>query len=397
MKKLVARCFAATTMGLVGQAASAQEINSTYADVTGSLGYSTQPFFQSNKGGSPFASLSATLMHRRFSERTSTELSGYLEGSEYFHYGLKGLASVRGRTTHAVNERLSVLASGALTADYNGQLANRFLNVTQPGETDTGPVTSGIAPDSYMYAGRQYRADGEVGLTWHTSERSQFSLSTGASREILSQNGLRDHTSENVSLGYLRSISERTNVGAHLDITGTQYDGSDDAAIIINPAATIKSHLSPEWTVTGSAGASFSRVRHLGRTAQSTEPSFRGSLCHESMRENLCLLAAHFTHGSAVAELITESTVGIDWIRKLDAIQTLQLSAEYLRFSNARATTGPITDTQYRVAAIYSRLINERASFGVEASAHGYAAGSPGRRSDVSASVFLRYRWGSLR
>lgn len=393
----LARVLAATTVGLTGQAAAAQELKSTYADVTANIGYSSDPFLETSGGsGSPFVTLSARLTHRWFSERTSTEITGYWEGSEYFHYRLRNLLSLHAQTKHSINERLDLSASGGLTADYSGELANRFLSLPQPGEPVGPPVIGGPPADTYLYGGHQYRADGNVGLSWHSSERSQIFAVLGASRVKLSQAGLRDHTIESLSAGYLRSISQETDVAAHLTATATQFDGSDDAAIIINPAATIRSHLSQEWTIAGSAGLSFSRVRHSGVDLHSTEPSFSASLCHDSLSEHLCVSAAHYTHSSAVAELITATTAGIDWVKKLDARQTVQLSAGYMHFNHPLGQITSFRSSQYRGAASYSRLLSDRLSVGAEATARGYAGGGPGHGTDVSGSLFLRYRWGKL-
>ena len=400
MRKLIlSRCLAATMLSLLGQAAAADEVKSTYIDLTGSAGYSSNPFPGQNGGnGSPFASLSARLSHRWSSERTSTQIAGYWEGSDYVNDRLRNLLSFRGQTRHAVNERLDLSAAAGLIADFSGQLANRFLDFVPPGQPDAQPPVPGSPTDLYMYGGRELRGDGNLGLAWQASERSQLMAGVGVSRAVFSQSGLRDHTIENASIGYQRSVSQRTDAGFHMVVSRTEYDDSNDSTLIVGPAVTLRSHLSQDWTIAGSVGASFSKVRRVGRDSNSISPSFSASLCHEDSAARLCATAAHHTQSSAVAELITATTAGLEWTRMLDAKQTIELSAEYMHYDHPQAQITPIQSDQYRAAVTYSRLLSNRLSMGAEASARdggrGAVVGQATRGSDVSVSLFLRYRWG---
>lgn len=411
-KRILSRCLAATTAGLLGQpavaaqtdaplgqAAAGPETNSTYADLTLSGGYSSDPSFQSGGGGkgSAFVSLSALLSHRWSSERTSTALTGFWEGSDYFNYRVRNLLSLHGRTAHAVSERLNISASAGIMADFSGQLSNRFLDVAQPGQPDTGPPLPGPPGDMFLYGGREYRGELNLGLAWQASERSEILANVGVSRSTFSESGLLDHTTETASIEYLRSLSERTDVGLDLTSTATQFSGSSDATLILGPAVTIRSHLSENWTLGGSAGLTFSRVRHNGGDSNSTEPSLSASLCHNDVTSHLCARAAHYTHSSAVAELITATTVGLDWVKELDAKQTIQLSAAYMHYSHPQVQTTSFQSSQFRAAASYSRLVSDRLSIGAGAAASRLAGGTgPGQHgTDISASVFLSYRWGN--
>jgi len=395
---VLSRCVAAATLGLAGQAAAAEEVNSTSVDLTAGAGYSTNPFVGGKGGsGSAFARLAAMLSHHWSSERTSTAVTAYWEGSEYFNYRMTNLLAISGQTAHAVNERLDLTAAGRLAADFSGELANRFLDVVPPGQPDTGPALPGVPEDAYLYGGRQYRANGEVGLSWRASERSRIVGSVGASRAVFSQSGLADHTTEDASIGYQRSLSEQTDVGLRLTATGTQFGGSGNSTFIMGPAATIHTHISQEWTLAGSVGVTFSKVRHGVHDSHSADPSLSASLCHDNVTLRLCANVGHYTHSSAVAQLITATTAGLDLVKLLDNKQTIEVSAAYMRYSNAQGQIASIRPDQYRAAASYSRLLNDRLSVGASASARGFggAASSGSRESDLSGTVFLRYRWGN--
>jgi hypothetical protein len=69
-----------------------------------------------------------------------------------------------------------------------------------------------------------------------------------------------------------------------------------------------------------------------------------------------------------------------------------------MHYDHPQAQITPIQSDQYRAAVTYSRLLSNRLSMGAEASARdggrGAVVGQATRGSDVSVSLFLRYRWG---
>jgi hypothetical protein len=399
-KSALTRCVAATAVGLIGQAAAADETKSTYVDVSAGAGYSSDPSLQSGSSrgsGSAFASLSGRLSHRWSSERTSTVIAGYWEGSEYFNYGLKNLLSLTVDTRHAINERLDVTGSAGASADFAGQLSSRFVDVAEPGPPLTGPVVTGPAPDVLFYSGSQYRADGTGGLTWQATPESQIFGTIGVGRVHFTQSGLLDHTSEYLSAGYLRSLSERTEAGIHIIASATQFDGSNDVSVIVTPAATLRTHIAQDWTLSGSAGMTFSKVRHAQVDRSSTAPSFSASLCHDTPAGRLCGTASHSVQSSGVAELISVTMAQLEWLENIDEKQTVQISAGYAHYANAQAlAVSTVQPNQYHIAATYNRRLSDRFSIGGEAAARGLSGGGRRSQSEISASVFVRYRWGNI-
>lgn len=397
MRSAISRCFAVTAgIGLLSSSAAAQDTRLTYAELSAALGYSTNPFLRStNGGGAGFARLSARGVHQWSSETTSTQLIGYWEGSAYTNgYSLSNLVSARAQTTHAVNERLDLTGSAGFSVDFAGELSNRFIYSPEPGQPLTLPVTAN--PDLFIYNGRQYREDASLGATWKASERSSITGNVGVSHVAFSDSNLRGYTIEFASGKYDHLISERTTAGFELAASRTEFSHSDDVTTIINPAATLSTRLSEDWTVSGAAGVTFATLGHGSQTSHSTDPSFSGTLCHQTANQTLCATASRSASSSAVAELVNSTAVALEWVDRLDSRQTVRLSAGYIHFDRAKVAQQLFTDTEYHAAAGYSRLVSERCSVGANLGLRGLNEPGAGHHTDVSASVFIRYRLGDL-
>ena len=397
MRSAISRCAALTAgISLVGSGASAEDTRLTYLEVSAAAGYSTSPFLTSDGGGAGFGNASIRAVHQSSNDRTSTELIGYLEGSAYTSgYSPSTIASARAQVTHSVSERLSISGSASFSADFAGQLSNRFVYAPAPG----APITQPVAienPDLYIYNGRQYRFDGNVGATWQASERSRITANAGADHVAFSRSGLNDYTLEFASLGYDRLLSRRTTVGLELTGSRTEFSRSDDVTTIINPAATLSTRLSEDWTLSGSAGVMFSSLNHASQTIKSTDPSFSATLCKQAKNESLCATATRAASSSAAAELVNSSSVEVEWLDRLDRNQTVQLSAGYIRFDNTRIAQAALADEEYHAAGSYSRLLNQRCSVGANVGIRGFSEPGTAHRTDLSASVFVRYRLGDL-
>ena len=111
--------------------ASAVRRNATYLDLTGSLGYSTNPLLRTvNSDGSLYGRASARGVHMWNGELSSTSLSAFVEGTTYFNdYGVKSIFSVSGDHQRQVSERVGLFGSAGASGDLAGQLSNRFLYV----------------------------------------------------------------------------------------------------------------------------------------------------------------------------------------------------------------------------------------------------------------------------
>jgi hypothetical protein len=333
-------------------------------------------------------------------ELSSSSISGFVEGTSYFNnYGLKSIFSVNANTTRQVSETVRLHASGGVSGDLSGQLSNRFLYVPPLPEVPdpTLPFPPTVEdPDLFSFSGRTYRIYGQAGASIRTGTRSNVGISGGASRAIFTGSTLDDYTTFFVNGSYGLALSERTTVGARLGVTRTQYDNSDDHSTIINPAATVRTQLRENLSASLALGVTFASVDRGLNEVHSTNLSVNGSLCKTTESERLCGRVSRYAQTSASTALVTTNSVGVDWFKKLDEAQTLQLSASVVHYVSEDALADERKSNYLRLAASYSRRINERLSGGVDLGARKLRREGVDPDTDISGTVFVRYRIGDL-
>jgi hypothetical protein len=372
-----------------------------YLDLTASLGYSSNPLLRTNGSeGSFLGRASARGVHAWSGELSSSSISGFIEGTSYFNdYGLKSIFSVNANTTRQVSETVRLHASGGVSGDLSGQLSNRFLYVPPLPEVPdpTLPFPPTVEdPDLFSFSGRTYRIYGQAGASIRTGTRSNVGISGGASRAIFTGSTLDDYTTFFVNGSYGLALSERTTVGARLGVTRTQYDNSDDHSTIINPAATVRTQLRENLSASLALGVTFASVDRGLNEVHSTNLSVNGSLCKTTESERLCGRVSRYAQTSASTALVTTNSVGVDWFKKLDEAQTLQLSASVVHYVSEDALADERKSNYLRLAASYSRRINERLSGGVDLGARKLRREGVDPDTDISGTVFVRYRIGDL-
>jgi len=374
----------------------------TYVDLTGSVGYSSNPLLRVvDSQSSIFGRASARGVHAWNSEISSTSLSAFVEGTSYFNdYGFKSIFSLSGDTQRQVSQRVRVFGSAGVSGDLAGQLSNRFLYVPPlPEVPDAGepPPVTVEDPDLFSFSGRQYRIYGQAGASIRTSARSNLSLSGGAQRIIYTSDFFDDYTTIFGNGSYDYSLSERTTVGANVAVRRTDYDNSSDGTTIINPGLTIRTRLSEDWDVSAGIGASFADVKRGGDSNSSTNLSFNGSACRTTEFDRFCGRVARYSNSTSRSALVTATSVGLDWFRKLDEDQTLQVSASFIRYVSDEDLVDKTRTHHFRLAGSYSRRISGRMSAGADVGVRALRRDDgPDPDSDVSGSLFVRYRLGDL-
>ena len=224
-----------------------------------------------------------------------------------------------------------------------------------------------------------------------------MSISGGVQRLLYTQDLLNDYTTFFGHMSYNRALSERTTIGLALSANQTEYDNSDDHSTIINPAFTVRTKLSEYWDASASVGVSFASIDRGAVDNKSTDLSLRGSLCNTTETERLCGRVARYTQNSASNALVTTTSLGVDWYKKLDESQTIQLSASIVRYIRDSIVDDNEHSHHFRAAASYSRRLNPRLSAGVDLGYRSLALeDSPDPDADITGSVFLRYRLGDL-
>lgn len=381
--------------------ASAVRRNSTYVDLTGSLGYSTNPMLRTvDSQSSIFGRASARGVHVWNGELSSTSLSGFVEGTTYFNdYGVKSIFSLSGDTQRQVSETVSLFGSIGASGDLAGQLSNRFLYVPPlpevPVEGEPPPVTVDD-PDIFSFSGRQYRLYAQGGAAIRTGPRGNLSFSGGAQRIFYTDEFFDDYTTIFANGAYNHSLSDRTTVGFNVGARRTDYDNSSDNSTIINPGISIRTRLSEHWDASAGVGVSFSDVERTGNSSNSTSLSFNGSLCNTTEKDRFCGRVSRYANSTSRSALVTTTSVGVDWFRKLDAAQTIQLSASVARYVADDELDENFKTNHFRLAGSYSRRVSGRLSAGADVGLRSLRRDGPDPDTDVSGSLFVRYRLGDL-
>ena len=381
--------------------ASAVRRNSTYVDLTGSLGYSTNPMLRTvDSQSSIFGRASARGVHVWNGELSSTSLSGFVEGTTYFNdYGVKSIFSLSGDTQRQVSETVSLFGSIGASGDLAGQLSNRFLYVPPlpevPVEGEPPPVTVDD-PDIFSFSGRQYRLYAQGGAAIRTGPRGNLSISGGAQRIFYTDEFFDDYTTIFANGAYNHSLSDRTTVGFNLGARRTDYDNSSDNSTIINPGISIRTRLSEHWDASAGVGVSFSDVERTGNSSNSTSLSFNGSICNTTENDRFCGRVTRYANSTSRSALVTTTSVGVDWFRKLDAAQTIQLSASVVRYVADDELDENFKTNHFRLAGSYSRRVSGRLSAGADVGLRSLRRDGPDPDTDVSGSLFVRYRLGDL-
>lgn len=374
----------------------------SFLDLTASVGYGTNPFLSfGDSTGSAYGRAGARGVHTWVTERTSASVSGFAEGSTYFNdYGFKSIFSLTGDVQHQASEKVTVFGSAGVSGDLSGQLSNRFLYVPPgpqvPDPTVPLPPTSIQDPNLFSFAGRQYRIYGQAGAAIRTSERSSISISGGASRVFFTSDLLNDYTTVFANGAYNHTLSPRTTIGVNVRGERTEYSKSSDNSTIINPSFTINTRLSQYWDVSGAVGVVVSSFDRSGDSSRSTGLSLDGSLCHTSETERLCLRVNRNAQSLSRGTLVNTTSATVDWFKKLDEKQTLQLSVGATRYATKNELIDNFNSNYLRASVSYSRVINGRISGGADLSARLLRSEGPDPDTDINGSLFLRYRLGDL-
>jgi len=383
---------------------------STYVDLEGGAGYSTNPLMRFGSGNdAAYGRISAHAVHTRITERTTTVLSGFAQGLFYTrHYGAEQSFDLNARHDAAVNESLRIFIDGDASYDKGGQLDTQILAIPGipllPGTT-IPPTLLAPGSDFLTVTGKSYRLRADAGGTLALGPRDSLAFTSGIEHDVFKAGSFDTrYTSVPLSLGYNRELSPRTTVGARIvaqltHYTGNLNTGSADTRVI-TPEATAQIHLSEHLTFTGDLGGSFASVDDGVRTRHSTGLAGDANLCSISERSTLCARASVQEQAATSVGPARSISMGVDYSRRLTEADTLQLSVDADRYSSPLILVSSEAfnrATYLRAVVNYSRKMHDRWFAGVNLSARKVTQNGPDPDADLGASIFIRYRFGDVR
>lgn len=387
-----------------GSSAASRPGATTYVDLEAGAGYSTNPFLTfGSDTGAGFGRLSVNAVHARVSERTSTALSAFGQSSFYTRrYGSRQSFNLSGRHSARVNERLTVYGNANWALDRGGQLDTRIVGPVivplPPGSVQPPVLVPGV--DVLSVSGRQYRAIANVGGSLALSPRDSVNASAGV-QHVISKNGPFEtrYTAIPVSVGYGRRVSARTTVGGRISAQRTDYNGPGSIRVI-SPQVTLQTALSERMTFNGSIGVSFASIDNGLQTRRSTGLAGDASLCSAGERTQFCGRAAVSQSTPTAAGAARSVSIGMQYSRRLDADQRIQLSLNADRYSTPTLLTTTVSfsrATYVRGAAEYTRRFGDRWFGGLNVAGRKLTQAGPEPKADFMGALFIRYRLGDVR
>ena len=408
---LIVAAFAAQAAGQGGSTpstdASAPKINSgetTYLDVEGGVGYSSNPQLSViNDEGSAFGRVSVHGVHSRVSARTSTLLSAFAEDVSYTnHHGSQQSVSLYGHHDAAVSEHVRLFGDVRAAYQESGQLDTRVLGLPVvpppiPGGTVIPPIFIPPSGDFLSVTGKEYSVAGNAGGTFGLSPRDSLTVSSGIEHVVFHSAATRTaFTRVPVALSYDRQLSPRATVGARVTGEDTEYDGPASFRVI-TPQLTGRVQLAERISLDGAIGVSFARVDDGLTVRHSTGVSANADLCGQGESSYFCGYVSLDQQAATTAGPARSFGGGINYSQRLDANQSIDFSLGATHYSTPRSVVTGLTFSNasyYHVAAAYTRRLGSRIFGGVNLAARKLTQNGPDPKTDLNGSLFIRYRFG---
>ena len=162
------------------------------------------------------------------------------------------------------------------------------------------------------------------------------------------------------------------------------------------PQVTISALLAENWSANAAVGVSYRNRDFAGDSNSSVGLAVDGSVCRALEMSRLCARVSRSSQNSVSADLLTNTSAGLDYSLTLDQNSSIQLSGNYIHYDGRRILNRSVSSNYFVTSAAYNRRINDRLSGGVNGSFRKLSQFGPDPDSDASASVFLRYRFGDL-
>ena len=376
----------------------------SHVDLTGTAGYSQNPFLLQGADGSFFGRISAAGYHSIRGERGETDLSGYVENTTYLKdYGSKQIFDLHASTRYQVSELVEMFANAQFSGDIGGQLINRFNTVPnappppEPGGVEPPPGDSFDANVLNLNR-RQYRLVGQAGATLTLSARDTLTVAGSGQYVFFSKDS--DDLNYSVVTGtvaWQREFSERTTGGAQMSVQRANYPGPDHNSTVFNPQLTLHTLLSGGWEANVAGGLSVVHRNSETGDDKSVNPSADFEICRTTESQRYCGRGSYSTQTASTQEALQTTTAGIDYFNRLDLKNTIQARLGYIHYSGGNFGT-EVTGTNYYTGGMsFSHKFSDRFSTGADAGARKAVQNSTGTIPfDFTLSAFVRYRLGDL-
>ena len=425
-----ARFLLPTATALAFPTAALAQQTSTGVDITGSAGYSNNPFAQSGgNANSGFVSLDVTPHVDVQSERSSVSLSGLVHVEAYtsrypvtdsYRASLDG----RGRPSERLtvfghvdlgsqvlgsDDQFALGSASGLTA-ANGGFGIGSGGVTNPG-TDPSPgglgASAGLSPA--VTSGALFN---DIGLLGSRDRRRSIYAAAGgeltvSGRDALSLRSFVDlaryrrfgdrsnYDGVGGTLGYSRRVSAYVRAGLQGSASRYNYKSGQGSTDVFSGEGTLSGQLSRFWTIDGSLGVSIIDTALRG-SRNSTSLSGSLQLCGRFARDTVCVVGSRQARASGFNGAQYVSTADLNWQHQLSARSNLALGGSYVQEGGITRLAG--AQNQYlRVASTYNRQLTQRLRGLVSARYRRVFGGTTDQVNDYGGQIGFSYHLGAAR
>lgn len=359
---LLATATIATGIGIAGPVAAASYTWGGTLNLR--AGYGNNPgITQFGNSGTALVggTLNATLT--RATGLGTTSLTGNADIQENFdRYGLIDNYTVDLSHQQKLTERLSV--SG------NIGYANTLNRPGGYDETTGFYDPSGI--DFVSIGRRNERIYGGVNANWQPTERDSFQLGGTFSHASYSGPFASDYDQYGVNFGYLRTISDRTRVGAQFGYVDVKSAGYPDSHSY-QASLQLNQQVGATWQLNATAGVLIQENGGISRLQpipigkrRTVTPSFSLDLCGNYPRYNVCVSANRTSSPSGFGGLRINTNVGVTGTYRLTERSRVSLAGSFNR-STSQGIIVP-RETYFSLQPSYYRDLTQRISVGVSGS-----------------------------
>jgi hypothetical protein len=311
-------------------------------------GYGSNPFFSQNSpGASPLVGATVTVKVVRQTGVSRTELSGTADLSQYVkHYSLAEDYVARLSHNQQITEKLAVMGSLAYENSVNP------LPSYSTRSSDLAPLN-----DLLTVGQRQYRYSAGLNVTYEPNTRNLYQFGVNGTHSGFTGGVGSSYNQYGGTLGYLRTISERTRIGiqgGYSAVQSKRYPSSQSFNIGLQLMQKVGSY----WEFNG--GASFLLQRQGGLSFKNI--GFNGSLCGKYPRFTVCVLGSRQSAASGLGGQRTDTQGGARANYKLTEHSTIEISSTY-DLSQATGSSVP-AQKYFDAAASYRRELTPRLSVG---------------------------------
>ncbi len=399
-----------------GTASAASAQSSSSLDVGAGVGYSTNPYLSlDDDTNSAFGRVFVEGRHSRATELTVIGLSAYAEHTVYSGGNNSNqLASLNGSVRHRASANVDVFGLLGATINSGGQLSSRFIDFpVGPVATPQAPVGGGTPPPPPVtpapapivlgpnfvtdptfigFRGNQYSVRGLVGASFKVNARDSISVQAGTQHFLFEGDAGQDYTIYSLGGGWDRVLSERTVIGAGVDASFVNYEDGGDSAFY-SPNFRVRTSLAENWVASAAVGASIVNSDDDDDDDRSIGLYLTGSLCRSVLESSFCGSVQRSAAPSSNGVIVTATNAGVSYNRRLTVNDSIQASANYVRYSGDDIFDNTVTS--FGSADVgYNKRLSGRLWSTAQVGARVADRREGESATDVNASLSVRYRFG---